>query len=100
MSDLDSTEKELFKIIIHLISSSRLLIDEPKEYGPMRLVTAASYISRYIENNTYRTDKKLIKNIQEIDTLVSRNLFDKPEKLKSTLDELSINLANYINTKK
>ena len=100
MSDIDSIEKHLFNIIIHLISSSRLLIDEPKEYGPMRLVTAASYISRYLENNTNSTNKIILKNIQNIDTLVSRNLFDKPEELKTKLDELSINLANYINTKK
>ena len=100
MSDIDSIEKNLFNIIIHLISSSRLLIDEPKEYGPMRLVTAASYISRYLENNTNCTNKIILKNIQNIDTLVSRNLFDKPEKLKNKLDELSINLANHINIKK
>ena len=100
MSDIDSIEKNLFNIIIHLISSSRLLIDEPKEYGPMRLVTAASYISRYLENNTNCTNKIILKNIQNIDTLVSRNLFDKPEKLKKKLDELSINLANHINIKK
>ena len=100
MSDIDSIEKHLFNIIIHLISSSRLLIDEPKEYGPMRLVTAASYISRYLENNTNCTNKIILKNIQNIDTLVSRNLFDKPEKLKNKLDELSINLANHINIKK
>ena len=100
MSDIDSIEKHLFNIIIHLISSSRLLIDEPKEYGPMRLVTAASYISRYLENNTNCTNKIILKNIQNIDTLVSRNLFDKPEKLKTKLDELSINLANHINIKK
>jgi len=100
MSDIDSIEKNLFNIIIHLISSSRLLIDEPKEYGPMRLVTAASYISRYLENNTYSTNKKILKDIQNIDILVSRNLFDKPEKLKKKLDELSINLANHINIKK
>ena len=93
-------EREILNVIIHLISSSRLIIDEPKEYGTMRLVTAASYISKYLENNTYCTNKKLLKNIQDIDTLVSRNLFDKPEKLKTTLDELSIKLANHINTKK
>ena len=96
MEDLDSTEKDLFKIIIHLISSSRLLIDEPKEYGPMRLLTAASYLSQFLENHTNFKEKKLLKSIQNIDILVSRNLFDKPEKLKSTLDELSKNLAKFL----
>ena len=36
-------EKDLLNIVIHLISSSRLIIDEPKEYGPMRLFSAAKY---------------------------------------------------------
>ena len=40
-------EKDLINIIIHLISSSKLLIDEPKEYGPMRLFSAAKFLCKF-----------------------------------------------------
>lgn len=100
MPSSNNKEEELIKIIIHLISSSRLLIEEPKEYGPMRLLTAASYLSRYIEKNTNCKNKNILKNIQDTDTIVSRKLFDKPDKLKILLDELSSKLAVYISTNK
>ena len=82
-------EKDLLNIVIHLISSSRLIIDEPKEYGPMRLFSAAKYLCKLIENSENRNTKNIVEKILELDPVIPRDYFNKPEELKLCLDELS-----------
>jgi hypothetical protein len=42
------TEEEALELIAMLLSSGRGLLDEPIDYGPMRLVTAAQKLIRMI----------------------------------------------------
>ena len=82
-------EKDLINVIIHLISSSRLIIDEPKEYSPMRLFSAAKYLSRLMENTDDQHIKIIVDKIIELDPIISRDLFNKPKELQECLDDLS-----------
>lgn len=36
------TEDDVFELVAFLVTSARLCVDEPKLYGPLRLVDAAS----------------------------------------------------------
>ena len=82
-------EREILNVIIHLISSSRLIIDEPKEYSPMRLFSAAKYLCKLLENTDNKNIKIIIEKIVELDPVISRDYFNKPEELKSWLDNFS-----------
>ena len=89
-------EKDLINIIIHLISSSRLLIDEPKEYGPMRLFSAAKYLCQLLENTDDQNTKIIVEKIIELDPIISRDFFNKPKELKNCIDDLSKLITNHI----
>ena len=82
-------EKDLINIIIHLISSSKLLIDEPKEYGPMRLFSAAKFLCKFLRKSSDKNTKIIVEKIIELDPKISRELLNKPEELKICLDDLS-----------
>ena len=82
-------EKDILNVIIHLISSSRLIIDEPKEYSPMRLFSAAKYLCNLLENTDDRNIRIIIEKIVELDPIISRDYFNKPEELKICLDNFS-----------
>jgi len=82
-------EKDILNVIIHLISSSRLIIDEPKEYSPMRLFSAAKYLCKLLENTDDRNIRIIIEKIVELDPIISRDYFNKPEELKICLDNFS-----------
>ena len=92
----DIVEKDLINIIIHLISSSRLLIDEPKEYGPMRLFSAAKYLCQLLENTDDQNINIIAEKIIELDPIISRDFFNKPNELKNCLDDLSKLITNHI----
>ena len=89
-------EKDLINIIIHLISSSRLLIDEPKEYGPMRLFSAAKYLCQLLENTDDQNTKIIVEKIIELDPIISRDFINKPKELKNCLDDLSKLITDHI----
>ena len=82
-------EKDLINIIIHLISSSKLLIDEPKEYGPMRLFSAAKFLCQFLSKSSDNNTKIIVEKVIELDPKISRDLLNKPEQLKICLDDLS-----------
>ena len=82
-------EKDLINIIIHLISSSKLLIDEPKEYGPMRLFSAAKFLCKFLRKSSDKNTKIIVEKVIELDPKISRDLLNKPEELKICLDDLS-----------
>ena len=67
-------EKDILNVIIHLISSSRLIIDEPKEYSPMRLFSAAKYLCKLLENTDDRNIRIIIEKTKTDDITVTFNI--------------------------
>ena len=89
-------EKDLINVIIHLISSSRLIIDEPKEYSTMRLFSAAKYLCRLLKDTDDQNINLIVKKIIELEPIITRDLFNKPKELKLCLDVLSIFITKHI----
>lgn len=54
---------ELFKIVGFLLSSARGLLEEPKEYGPLRLIEAASRIIAYETEQKDDAELSALKNL-------------------------------------
>ena len=62
-------EKDLINVIIHLISSSRLIIDEPKEYSTMRLFSAAKYLCRLLKDTDDQNINLIVKKLLSLNPL-------------------------------
>ena len=46
------SEEEAVELLALLITSARIQIDEPARYGPLRLLTAAERLSKFIKERT------------------------------------------------
>jgi len=67
MKPQSNLQKELFEIIGYLLTSARGLVDEPKMYGPFRIIEGVSRICRLLEKeeSQYRDFYKKLR--EEID---------------------------------
>ncbi|WP_461865645.1 DUF6092 family protein [Thermococcus sp.] len=99
---MKSTESILkdkhFQLLAFLITSARGCVDEPKLYGPLRLLDAASRLIDIMEDEGKSNDEilKLKELIEEnIDVL----MYDEEEFIR-LLDELAKQLAKIIKNQK
>jgi len=87
-----------FQLLAFLITSARGCVDEPKLYGPLRLLDAASRLIDIMEDEGKSNDEilKLKELIEEnIDVL----MYDEEEFIR-LLDELAKQLAKIIKNQK
>lgn len=65
----DGGERHLFELSLFLLTAARGCVDEPKMYGPLRLVDALSrLVDIYSKTDKLEPDPFLLKAKEEIDT--------------------------------
>jgi hypothetical protein len=83
-----------FELLAFLITSARGCIDEPKIYGPLRLLDAASKVIEIMEEEGKETeDIKRLKN--KIEECIDILMYDEKEFIR-LLDDISLDLAKIL----
>lgn len=79
-------DKEFFDLLCYLLTSARGLVDEPKMYGPFRLVETASRLIFLLEKHGM-ADEFLTREREKIET-GKDSVMESEEKFIEFLDEL------------
>jgi len=87
---------DLFLLLGYLFTSARGLADEPKSYGPFRLLDAAGKLLEIMEEHGMGDDftKRALQQIDEV-----RFGPDDDERLLELADQLSQEFAEYLKAK-
>jgi hypothetical protein len=87
---------DLFLLLGYLLTSARGLADEPKGYGPFRLLDAAGRLLEIMEEHGMGDDftKRVLEQIDEV-----RFGPDNDERLLELADQLSREFAKYLKAK-
>ncbi|MEM3489957.1 MAG: DUF6092 family protein [Nitrososphaerota archaeon] len=94
--DEKKLKDDLVLLISYLVTSARGCVDEPKSYGPFRLVDAASRLIE-IMNKYGISDDTLIAIARTIDKDKFSTMTD-PNKFLSMLDEAVLKSLEAVNT--
>jgi len=60
-------EKEIIKLFAYMVTSARGCVDEPKIYGPLRLVDSISKLYGILEKNNLIGNEEVSKIIEKIE---------------------------------
>jgi len=85
-------ESDILKIFSYIVSSARGCIDEPKIYGPFRLLDTMSRLFYILKCNGEITNKEIEKIVEEIDKFKFNCKTDE-KKFKIELDKIIDNLV-------
>lgn len=88
MGDL---RKDLFELFCFMVSSARGLMDEPKVYGPFRIIDAMSRLISILEKHGL-ADEFLVREREKIEG-GKYSVMDSEESFKEFLDSLVIDFA-------
>ena len=102
MSEL--SQKEVLKLISHMTSSARGLIDEPKNYGPFRLIDSTIKLyqtldqAEVIKENNEEDLAEIISELNEVkkECLKDNSKEDLAESLDSIINKLVVELNKEI----
>jgi hypothetical protein len=79
----------VFGLAVSLLTSARGCMDEPKVYGPLRLIEALSALANiYDYEDIIKKDEFLLSAKNEIDTLLVPAVMQSEEQFTRLLDEL------------
>ena len=88
-----SEEDPFYDLFCYMAASARGLIDEPKEYGPLRLLQSMERLIDIIEEENQLEEKEIYSEIKEMieerKTLVTSDM----EKFVELLDDIVLVLA-------
>ncbi len=87
-----------FQLLAFLITSARGCIDEPKLYGPLRLLDAATKLIEIMEKEG-KCDEDILKLKELIEESIDTLIYDEEAFIES-LDELTKKLAKIIRKQK
>ena len=87
-----------FQLLAFLITSARGCIDEPKLYGPLRLLDAATKLIEIMEEEG-KCDEDILKLKELIEESIDTLMYDE-EAFVKFLDELTKKLAKIIRKQK
>lgn len=87
-----------FQLLAFLITSARGCIDEPKLYGPLRLLDAATKLIEIMEEEG-KCDEDILKLKELIEESIDTLMYDEEAFIES-LDELTKKLAKIIRKQK
>ncbi len=87
-----------FQLLAFLITSARGCVDEPKLYGPLRLLDAASRLIDIMEDEG-RSSEEISRLKELIDENIDVLMYDEEEFIR-LLDELTKELAKIIKNQK
>lgn len=84
-------DKEFFELLCYILTSARGLMDEPKMYGPFRLVDTASRLISILEKHGM-ADNFLKREREKIDE-GKCSVMESEEKFREFLDELILDFT-------
>lgn len=102
MSSLDerTLKSDLVFLISYLVTSARELIDDPKSYGPLRLMESTKRLIAIMEKNGI-SDEKLESVVKEIDEgKLSQRMDQSEEEISLTkvlLDSVVLKVLDAVN---
>ena len=82
---------DLFELFCFMLSSARGLMDEPKTYGPFRIIDAVSRLISILEKHQL-ADEFLIREKEKIEE-GKYSVMDGEDKFKEFLDSLMVDFA-------
>ena len=88
----------IYRYLLYLLSSASGLFDEPKDYGPFRLVEAAERFINIVDKLGYKDN-----DIEEINTSILNNkelLFNDKKAFSEYLDKLIVTLGVQMKNKR
>jgi hypothetical protein len=89
MNKKPSVNDFVFGLAVSLLTSARGCMDEPKVYGPLRLIEAVSaLVDVYDYEDVIQKDEFLLSAKKEIDTLLVPAVMQSEERFTRLLDEL------------
>lgn len=87
------TEDEALEIVAFLVSAARLLLDEPVDYGPMRLLSAAQRLCAAATPRTAGPTRALLEAFDTQIPIWMRERLRNPEGYTAFLDDLGARIA-------
>jgi len=78
----------VFGLTVSLLTSARGCMDEPKVYGPLRLIEALSALTNIYDYDVLEKDEFLLNAKDEIDTKLVPAVMQSEEDFKKMLDDL------------
>ena len=93
---MEPMNRDLLKIVGFLLASARGLLEEPKEYGPLRLLEAASRIIGYETEEKDDDELSTLKNLIDSKKL---EIMEKDCDFASILDEILLKYLDLFDAK-
>ena len=91
MASQNEINREFFELICFMLSSARGLMDEPREYGPFRLIDTAERLISILEKYGF-ADEFLQKQRLKIEE-GKYSVMEGEDKFRKFLDELMVEFA-------
>jgi hypothetical protein len=91
----DKLESEAISLVCFFVVSARELFNDPKYYGPMRLVEATQRLIEMLESSGVRHEL-LAEVSQKIDAFPLEALPEGEEEFVSLMDDLILLLASWV----
>ncbi|MFC2029320.1 DUF6092 family protein [Chloroflexota bacterium] len=91
----DKLQSEAISLVCFFVVSARELFNDPKYYGPMRLMEATQRLVEMVESSGVRSEL-LAKVSQRIEAMPLEALPEGEEEFVSSLDELIVALASWV----
>ena len=88
MAGKPSLNEFVFDLTVSLLTSARGCMDEPKVYGPLRLIEALSALTNIYDYDVLEKDEFLLNAKNEIDTKLVPAVMQSEEDFKKMLDDL------------
>ena len=93
--DSDKLESEAISLACFLAASAKELFNDPKFYGPMRLIEATQRLAETVEGSGVRSE--LLSEVsQRIEAFPLESLPEGEEEFVSFIDELVLFLASWV----
>ena len=92
-------ESDIVKIFSYIVTSARGCIDEPKIYGPLRLLSTMSKLFYILKDNGEISNKEIEKIVEKIDEKKFSYKTDEEEFI-NIIDEVIDNLVELVQSSK
>lgn len=92
-------EKEIIKLFTYMITSARGCVDEPKIYGPFRLIDSISRLYIILKKNNLMESEEVSKIIEKIEEKKYSCMTDKKE-FVTMLDDIIDDFVTLLNFNK
>lgn len=89
------TEEEVVELLAFLVTAARNLLDEPANYGPMRLLDGAERLSLFAEGRVSAETQALLQQIMTESPQVQSDL-NQRERYRAGLDGLCTAVARHL----